>query len=219
MQEQERLRVSRELHDGISQILVSVKYSVETAIARITQKRDNAMEPMEKAAKRLQDAIHEVRRISRDLRPAVLDDLGLKPAIESMCAELQDRSGILIEVKCENIDGQLDIGKKTTLYRVLQETLTNIERHADATVVKITIKREGQSIVMRISDNGVGFETNRYIRNRDPRAGIGLRNMRERMEFHGGGLSVRSEPDDGTKITAFIPATSQNALPDDAISG
>jgi two-component system NarL family sensor kinase len=72
---------------------------------------------------------------------------------------------------------------------------------------------------MRISDNGVGFETNRYIRNRDPRAGIGLRNMRERMEFHGGGLSVHSEPDDGTKITAFIPATNQNGLPDRAISG
>jgi two-component system NarL family sensor kinase len=219
VQEQERLRVSRELHDGISQILVSVKYAVETAIARITQNRDNAIEPMEKAANRLQDAIHEVRRISRDLRPAVLDDLGLKPAIESMCAELQDRSGILIEVKCDNVDGQLDIDKKTTLYRVLQETLTNIERHADATVVKISIKREGSSIIMRIADNGVGFETNRYIRNRDPRAGIGLRNMRERMEFHGGGLSVRSEPDDGTKITAFIPASGQNALPEDAISG
>lgn len=219
VQEQERLRVSRELHDGISQILVSAKYAVETAIARINQKKDNAIEPMDKAAKRLQDAIHEVRRISRDLRPAVLDDLGLKPAIESMCAELQDRSGMLIEVKCENIDNQLNIAKKTTLYRVLQETLTNIERHADATVIKILIKREGQSVMMRISDNGVGFETNRYIRNRDPRAGIGLRNMRERMEFHGGGLSVRSEPDDGTTITAFIPAGAQNELPDDAIRG
>jgi len=219
VQEQERLRVSRELHDGISQILVSVKYSVETAIARIGQKRENAIEPMEKAAKRLQDAIHEVRRISRDLRPAVLDDLGLKPAIESMCAELQDRSGIRIDVKCDNIDNQLDITKKTTLYRVLQETLTNIERHADATVINISINREGQSVVMRITDNGVGFETNRYIRNRDPRAGIGLRNMRERMEFHGGGLAVRSEPDDGTKITAFIPASSDNALPDRAIRG
>jgi two-component system NarL family sensor kinase len=136
-----------------------------------------------------------------------------------MCAEFQDRSGILIEVKCDNVDGQLDIDKKTTLYRVLQETLTNIERHADATVVKISIKREGQSIVMRIADNGVGFETNRYIRNRDPRAGIGLRNMRERMEFHGGGLAVKSEPDDGTKITAFIPANSEKALPEDTISG
>jgi two-component system NarL family sensor kinase len=153
------------------------------------------------------------------LRPAVLDDLGLKPAIESMCAELQDRSGILMEVKIDNIDNQLDMAKKTTLYRVLQETLTNIERHAYATVIKISIKREGTSVVMRITDNGVGFETNRYIRNRDPRAGIGLRNMRERMEFHGGGLSVRSEPDDGTKITAFIPATSQNDLPDGRISG
>ena len=86
-------------------------------------------------------------------------------------------------------------------------------------MINISINREGQSVVMRITDNGVGFETNRYIRNRDPRAGIGLRNMRERMEFHGGGLTVRSEPDDGTKITAFIPASSDNALPDRAIRG
>ena len=218
VQEQERARVSRELHDGISQILVSIKYAVETAIARIGQSSSTAIEPMEKAAKRLQDAIQEVRQISRDLRPAVLDDLGLKPAIESMCAELEDRSGMRIEVKCDAIDNQLDIAKKTTLYRVLQETLTNIVRHADATVVTILIKREGPSIVMRIDDNGVGFETNRYIRNRDPRAGIGLRNMRERMEFHGGGLSVRSEPDDGTRITAFIPANAHNDLPDTSIS-
>ncbi|AJD53682.1 two-component system, NarL family, sensor kinase [Thalassospira xiamenensis M-5 = DSM 17429] len=219
VQEQERLRVSRELHDGISQILVSVKYSIETAIARLGPEKNAATEPMEKAAKRLQDAIHEVRRISRDLRPAVLDDLGLRPAIESMCKELADRSDMQIDVKSDNIDVVLDIAKKTTLYRVLQETLTNIERHADATHIKVTIRREGQSVVMKIIDNGVGFETNRYIRNRDPRAGIGLRNMRERMEFHGGGMTVKSEPDDGTTITAYIPVSRDNDLPVTVISG
>jgi two-component system NarL family sensor kinase len=216
VQEQERLRVSRELHDGISQILVSVKYSVELAVDRIRNGMEDATIPMEKAAKRLQDAIQEVRRISRDLRPAVLDDLGLKPAIESMCHELQDRSGMQIAVKCDVIDDVLDTAKKTTLYRVLQETLTNIERHADATHVNVRIRRDGATVVMTIADNGIGFETNRYIRNRDPRAGIGLRNMRERMEFHGGGLSVTSEPDDGTTITAYIP-TIPGTLPYGAV--
>lgn len=216
VQEQERLRVSRELHDGISQILVSVKYSVELAVDRIRNGMEDATIPMEKAAKRLQDAIQEVRRISRDLRPAVLDDLGLKPAIESMCHELQDRSGMQIAVKCDVIDDVLDTAKKTTLYRVLQETLTNIERHADATHVNVRIRRDGATVVMTIADNGIGFETNRYIRNRDPRAGIGLRNMRERMEFHGGGLSVTSELDDGTTITAYIP-TIPGTLPYGAV--
>ncbi|WP_085579320.1 cache domain-containing protein [Thalassospira mesophila] len=207
VQEEERLRVSRELHDGISQILVSVKYSVELASDRMRQNMTDAAIPIEKAAKRLQDAIQEVRRISRDLRPAVLDDLGLKPAIESMCAELQDRSGIQIAVKCDPIENALTPAKKTTLYRVLQESLTNIERHADATHVSVRIRRDGASVVMTVADNGVGFETKSYIRNRDPRAGIGLRNMRERMEFHGGGLSVTSERDDGTTITAYVPVT------------
>ena len=207
VQEEERLRVSRELHDGISQILVSVKYSIELASDRMRQNMSDAAIPIEKAAKRLQDAIQEVRRISRDLRPAVLDDLGLKPAIESMCNELQDRSGIQIGVKCDPVENALTSAKKTTLYRVLQESLTNIERHADATHVSVRIRRDGASVVMTVADNGVGFETKSYIRNRDPRAGIGLRNMRERMEFHGGGLSVTSERDDGTTITAYVPVT------------
>jgi two-component system NarL family sensor kinase len=207
VQEEERLRVSRELHDGISQILVSVKYSVELASDRMAQNKSDAAIPIEKAAKRLQDAIQEVRRISRDLRPAVLDDLGLKPAIESMCSELQDRSGIQIGVKCDPVENALTPAKKTTLYRVLQESLTNIERHADATHVSVRIRRNGSTVVMTVADNGIGFETKSYIRNRDPRAGIGLRNMRERMEFHGGGLSVTSERDDGTTITAYVPVT------------
>ncbi|MFH1803739.1 MAG: cache domain-containing protein [Pseudomonadota bacterium] len=218
VQEQERLRVSRELHDGISQILVSAKYSVELAIDRVAQGKSDATGPMEKAARRLYDAIHEVRRISRDLRPAVLDDLGLKPAIESMCQELQDRSGMQIVVKSDNVDAVLDIEKKTTLYRVLQETLTNIERHADATHVMIQIARTGGDVVMTIADNGIGFETNRFIRNRDPRAGIGLRNMRERMEFHGGGLTVNSEPNDGTTITARIPADPEIRRPNTRVA-
>jgi two-component system NarL family sensor kinase len=102
---------------------------------------------------------------------------------------------------------------------MVQETLTITERHADAPHIKVTIHHEGQSVVMKIIDNGDGFETNRYIRNRDPRAGIGLRNMRERMEFHGGGMTVKSEPDDGTTITAYIPVSRDNDLPVTAITG
>lgn len=204
-QEDERGRVSRELHDGISQILVSVKYSIELALERLRKGQDNAVEPIEKAAKGLQDTIGEVRRISKDLRPSVLDDIGLSAALESMCAQFGQRTGIEVHFKKHVFTKQLPKEVKTTLFRVAQEALTNIERHAGASEVKVELVRRVDGARLVISDDGIGFDIQRFSGGKNAFDGIGLRNMQERLGFHDAELSVWSATGEGTVIEAYLP--------------
>ncbi len=203
-QEEERGRVSRELHDGISQILVSVKYSIELAMDKIKAGED-AIKPIEKGAQGLQEAIGEVRRISRDLRPSVLDDIGLSAALESMSNEFGHRTGISVSFKRHSFTRQLSPDVKTTLFRIAQEALTNIERHSGASVVKIELIKRIDGIRLLITDDGVGFDVLRMEGRKNAFQGIGLRNMQERIEFHGGELTVWSSPDKGTVVEAKLP--------------
>lgn len=204
-QEEERGRVSRELHDGISQILVSVKYSIELAIDKIQAGSGDAMVPMQKGANGLQMAIHEVRRISRDLRPSVLDDIGLSAALESMSREFGERTGIKTTFTPHPFNKLLGQDVKTTLFRVAQETLTNIERHAGASRVTIELVKRVDGIRMIVSDDGVGFDVLRMEGGKNAFHGIGLRNMQERLEFHGGEMTVWSSPNKGTVVEARLP--------------
>lgn len=204
-QEEERGRVSRELHDGISQILVSVKYSIELAIEKIQSGANDAIKPMEKGAKGLREAIGEVRRISRDLRPSVLDDIGLSAALEAMCFEFGERTGIKASFQKHLFTKQLPPDVKTTLFRIAQEALTNIERHSGASEVHLELMKRVDGIRMVISDDGVGFDVLRMEGRKNAFQGIGLRNMQERIEFHGGELTVWSSPDKGTVVEAKLP--------------
>jgi len=204
-QEDERSRLSRELHDGISQILVSVKYSIELALDRLKRGHENSVEPMEKAAKGLQETIGEVRRISKDLRPTILDDIGLSAALESMGTQFSHRSGVQVEVKRHVFTDFLSKDVKTTLFRIAQEALTNIERHAGASHVTIELVRRVDGGRLVISDDGVGFDVGRLSSDRKGFDGIGLRNMQERLEFHEGILSIWSAQGEGTVIEAYLP--------------
>ena len=203
-QEEERSRVARELHDGISQILVSVKYALELAMYHAQQKSDGVLKAITNGGDALNVAITEVRRISRDLRPSALDDLGLSPALKSLSSEFSMRTGVEIEVSTISFRDALPPDAKTTLFRVAQETLTNIERHAQATRVTLDLSVSRNGVVLTIADNGKGFETQRRGANGKTADGIGLRNMHERLEFHNGELTVSSSGN-GTTITARLP--------------
>ncbi|WP_417455588.1 cache domain-containing protein [Kiloniella sp.] len=206
-QEEERGRVARELHDGISQILVSIKYAHEVALKkaqRITEDTEGVAGAIEKGANALNIAINEVRRISRDLRPSLLDDLGLSPALESLAHEFSERTNIKIKIGTVTFKNLLPKDAKTTLFRVAQEALTNIERHANADHVDINLAAHQGIVTLEISDNGSGFDIQGLNTKKDPLAGIGLRNMQERMEHHGGELDITSSPS-GTKIVATLP--------------
>lgn len=198
-QEEERGRVARELHDGISQILVSVRYALDLARRRLTKGDDRAGESLDKGIDSLGGAIQEVRRISRDLRPGVLDDLGLGPALQSLIEDFGNRTGVAIDFETAVFRGRLDEEARIALYRVAQEALTNIERHSGAKEVSMTLRGTRKGGIMRIEDNGRGFGPLRRGQN-----GLGLRNMSERIEQLDGTLSVVSSRN-GTVIEAHVP--------------
>lgn len=203
-QEEERGRVARELHDGISQILVSVKYALELALSRARKNSGDVAGSIEKSADGLNTAIKEVRRISRDLRPSVLDDLGLAPALESLADEFSERTGMTVEIKTLSFGTRLAKDAKTTLFRVAQEALTNIERHARADRVSIELSAPKGVATLVISDNGKGFNTHRVNGKTGAVPGIGLSNMQERLEHQNGVLQVSSSAK-GTTIQARLP--------------
>ncbi|NVO55565.1 cache domain-containing protein [Rhodobacteraceae bacterium B1Z28] len=203
-QEEERGRVARELHDGISQILVGVRYALDNARRRLSRGDDaGARAPLDKGVDHLGTAITEVRRISRDLRPGVLDDLGLGPALRALTDDFRDRTGIETEFSTVVFRNRLDQDAKIALYRIAQEALTNIERHADATRVTIDLRGHKKGATMRITDNGRGLRREPGMHS----TGIGLRNMQERIEQLDGSLRILSSrgPRGGTVIEVSLP--------------
>lgn len=203
-QEEERGRVARELHDGISQILVGVRFTLDNARRRMTKGDiEGARVPLEKGFDHLGIAISEIRRISRDLRPGVLDDLGLGPAIKALADNFCERTGIETEFNTVVFRNRLDQEAKIALYRIAQEALTNIERHSGATSVSIQLRGHRQGATLRIADNGHGLPSGRD----NPGSGLGLRNMQERIEQLDGSLVILSTHglNSGTSIEARLP--------------
>ncbi|KEJ87941.1 cache domain-containing protein [Sulfitobacter donghicola] len=198
-QEEERGRVARELHDGISQILVGVRYALDNARRRLDRGDPAAAAPLAKGISSLAEAISEVRRISRDLRPGVLDDLGLGPALRTLAEDFGNRTGIDVSYSTVVFRNRLDVNAKTALYRIAQEALTNIERHADATHVIIDLRGHKDGATLRIVDNGRGFTPDQNNQ------GLGLRNMQERMDQLGGLLYIRPAQGKGLEIKAIAP--------------
>lgn len=201
-QEEERGRVARELHDSISQILVGVRYTLELARRRLSKKDDRADESLGRGIENLNGAIQEVRRISRDLRPGVLDDLGLGPALQALAEDYGRRTNTEIDFETAVFHNRLDQEAKIALYRIAQEALTNIERHADATKVSLLLRGHKHGAVLRIQDNGRGFTPPKT--DASDHNGLGLRNMQERIEKLDGRLRILSSKS-GTMIEAQVP--------------
>ncbi len=202
-QEEERARLARELHDGISQSLIGVRYSIDLAGRKVESRMDDAAMAIATGAKALNLAIKEVRRLSHELRPRLLDDLGLTPAIKSLAENFAERTGLHVVVEAEAQD-LLKPEASTAIYRITQEALTNIERHADASQVAIRLWEEGGRMRMTIIDNGRGFEAAQSRQDQKAVGGLGLRNMQERMAHFGGILLIKSS-DEGTTLTAMLP--------------
>ena len=213
-QENERARLSRELHDGISQMLVSVKLLLESALARfeLSEPRvQQAEAALSTGIGRLGDALREVRRISHALRPSMLDDLGLAAALEQLTRELSAESQLKIGFThiAHDHAAQMPETVKTALFRIAQEALTNIFRHAHATQASVTLEVSAGKVALSVSDDGRGFDVERV--QADPRAGVGLRNMRERLESLNGDLQLASRAGH-TIVTATVPLFASEAL-------
>ncbi len=203
-QEEERARLSRDLHDGISQWLVSIKLQIEAGVIRLggnDEQRLAARASFEHTAGQLNDVLGEVRRISHDLRPAILDDLGLAAALDHLAQEFTHNCAVPVRFTAKgSTDGLPDVAN-TVLFRIAQEALTNIERHAGARRIDITLVREGRRVTLSVADDGGGFDPAGVASH--PKRGIGLRNMMERMEAIGGQLHITSTPA-GTTVQASV---------------
>ncbi|WP_085319983.1 cache domain-containing protein [Vibrio harveyi] len=197
-QEDEKKHLARELHDGINQLLVSSKCHLDLMAHRIEDEKLKAH--LDKSQRSLITAINEVRHISHQLRPSALDDIGLEAALSTLLQDFHSHSGMDIDSHFDTEQVKLKSEVATTLYRVAQESLNNIEKHAKAKKVTVILQKMGNMLQLLIRDDGMGFMVNPSVH----RQGIGLRNMRERVEFIGGEFELMSEPGLGTEITVLL---------------
>jgi len=202
VREEERARISREVHDELGQSLTAVKMDLAWLAGRVPQ-RDGPMLKRIRSTQQLADSIiQSIRRISTELRPAVLD-LGLAAAVEWQVQEFEARSGIRCKVRL--LTRQVVASNASTaMFRIFQETLTNVARHAKATRAEVVLQKQRDRLVLLIHDNGRGFDQ------ADPTLSksLGLLGMRERAAILGGRVSISSAPGKGTTVTAWIPLPS-----------
>jgi signal transduction histidine kinase len=203
-QEEERKEISRELHDEIAQTLAGINVqlaSLKESSAVNTRGLNRKIAATQRLVQRSVSSIHQ---FARDLRPALLDDLGLIPALRSFMKALPGRNGLSIHLTAFAGVEAMDSAKRTVLYRVAQEALTNVARHAQASSVSVLIRKVRGAICMEVKDDGRSFRPDRVLAStRNHR--IGLLGMRERVEMVGGDFAIESSPGVGTTVRAVIP--------------
>jgi PAS domain S-box-containing protein len=206
-QEKERKRIAHELHDGIGQILSAIKFGLEDTINRMGNHTDTeSNKALENIIPMIQNGIEEIRRICMNLRPSILDDLGILATISWFCRDFQRiYSGIRIEQQIDIQENDVPDILTTVIYRVLQEALNNIAKHSQADVVHLSIRKRDKNIELCIKDNGMGFDLVDSRSKESPKRGLGLASMKERTEYSGGSLDIKSGRSTGTIILASWP--------------
>ena len=202
VREEERARISREVHDELGQSLTAVKMDLAWLAGRLPRRNGQMLKRIRSTRQLADDIIQSIRRISTELRPAVLD-LGLAEAVEWQVQEFQTRSGIQCTVRLLTRE-VVASNASTAMFRIFQETLTNVARHAKATRAEVVLQKQRDWLVLLIRDNGRGFDQ------ADPSLSksLGLLGMRERAAILGGRVNISSAPGKGTTVTAWIPLRS-----------
>lgn len=200
--EAERIRVAQELHDGISQLLVAAKYYFESASECCPVSRTDLLVLLKLGLKKIDESIREVRHVSCNLNSTLLDEFGLEAALERLGCELTERTAIQTKITTMEVGDKLSSTAKHGFLRIAQEALTNVEKHANASLVVLTLDEQNETFALTITDNGQGPS---HIQHDSPlKNGQGLRNMRNRLVELGGTLSLRSTTGQ-TRVVAQIP--------------
>ncbi len=198
-QEKERKRIANELHDSIAASLSAIKFSIEKILDQM-ERDEQAQEGLRDIISRVQQVNEETRRIMADLRPSLLDDLGIVPAINWFCREYEKTySHIRVEKQIDLSENDLSDSLKTAIYRVSQEAMNNIAKHSKASLVSLSLQEGNNGIELTIQDNGQGFDLDTV------RRGLGLTTMRERTELSGGTCTIKSVKGAGTTIRCSWP--------------
>ena len=205
-QEDERKRIARELHDDVSSSLLLLIQRLDTVVPTSQTRQSRALkEKLEDLRSRAVETIEQVRRCAQDLRPRILDDLGLVPALEWMAEDLGKNYRINTHVEVVGSEFKLPVDMQLLLFRVAQEALSNIRRHAEASTAVIKLVFESNKVRMTISDNGKGFKLPDPKENLASIGKLGIIGMYERTRLIGGDLKIRSKPGGGTQVIADIP--------------
>jgi len=203
-QEEERKKISRELHDVVAQTLTGINVRLATLKKEAALDTKGLERNIARTQRLVERSVNIVHRFARELRPTVLDDLGLIPALHTFMKHFREETGIQVSLSAFAAVEQVNDDRRTVLYRVAQEALTNVARHAQASRAEVNIQKLDGAVCMKIKDNGKGFQTERVLHGKK-KSRLGLLGMRERLEMVGGNFTVSSAPGKGATVLAQIP--------------
>ncbi|MBE7433864.1 MAG: sensor histidine kinase [Anaerolineales bacterium] len=208
-QEAERQRIARDLHDETGQSLTAVGMGLKSlSVETDSKKRNSTLTQLQSLTS---DSIRELQRIISDLRPAHLDDLGLSATLRWYASRIHELTSIHVRVDIEGDEPALDDAVKITIFRIVQEALNNVIKHAGATVINVKIHYLSAEVRIHVFDNGVGFDM-KAVQSRIGRVSLGLAGMEERAALLGGGVTVSSRPGYGTEVEAVVPVIKSEAV-------
>jgi PAS domain S-box-containing protein len=209
-QENEKKRVAQELHDSIGQSLTAIKFALENSLdERAGRTAEARVESSRAVIPVVQQAIEEVRRIHTDLRPSILDDLGILTTINWFCREFRMiYSNIRIEKEVAVQENEVPEPLKMVIFRVLQEAMNNIAKHSDADLARLSFRKTDSAIALTVEDNGRGFDPEKALSLKNSEKRFGITSMKERTELTGGSFAIKSTPGTGTAISASWPQDS-----------
>lgn len=221
IQEEERRRIAGELHDGLGQTLTALKIQLNLVAARAREVDSSLAADLDRSAQAAEDALNEARRLSHLLRPRVLDDLGLLPAVKWLARSLSEMTGVAVFLEHEGLDpdedppgasgipedGRLDRDLETVAFRVLQEAATNALKYSGSPRVRMRLEYRAsrRSLYLRVEDDGCGFDAKAVRRASEDRSGSGLRGIRDRVDVFNGHLGIHSGPGEGTIVEVELP--------------
>jgi PAS domain S-box-containing protein len=201
VREEERAMIAREIHDELGQVLTGLKMDLFWLSSKLPEDQKSLLGKTKSMLELIDTTIQSVRKLSTELRPGVLDNLGLKAAIEWQIGEFQTRTGIRCEFIAPEEDIALDQDCSTAVFRIFQEALTNVVRHSNATRVNITLEKSADHLLLEVQDNGKGIEESKIF----DLESLGLLGMRERALYLGGKVKFEGIQGKGTKVTVLIP--------------
>ena len=201
VREKESTRIARKIHDELGQSLTALQMDLSWLTGRLPARLHEVREKTKSMSQLVDETIESVHKITTELRPSLLDDLGLPAAIEWQAADFQKRSGVRCQAVIRSVDGAIDKDLATAVFRILQETLTNIARHAKATHCRVTLSENEKELCLEVADNGIGITSWQID---DPRS-FGIIGMRDRAHLWGGTVSVRGNKPSGTLVRVLIP--------------
>jgi len=204
--EEERQRISRDLHDSTAQNLIASLHQLEELCYQDRLLPESSLRSLWGIHGQLKDSVQEIRRLSRDLRPSIIDDLGLLPSVEWLVEQLKNEHGIETTLEMPDESRRFSPEKEVALFRIVQEALRNIAKHSNASKVEVKIELAEAETIISIADNGKGFELPGSMGEFSRQGKLGIDGMQTRAKFVGGILDVRSEPGRGTSIAVNIPA-------------